>query len=374
MKAGRTFAGGSRRINSAAGITAAVRAAVVAMIFASVATLAPRLSWAADTSANPVVATIGDHRITQNELDAAVLHSLSKSQLYNLRMQTRWIRWSDTYLIDAAAKKANLTPDAYLATRVATATVVKSPKPTRANTTMRTKRGIDARKPAAAQFNDIKALLVNALQRHDDRERHDALVAKLRSDAHVKVTMAAPRVKVVSAEHPWTGGKDAPVTIVEFSDFQCPYCRSAEPVLKQVRAKYGDKIKFVYMDFPLGMHQHAIDAAVAGRCAADQDKFWQLHDAMFSDQTKLDAAGLKASAAKVGLDSTKFNSCFDAKTGIAGIKSDQAQGERLGVNGTPTFFVNGREMVGMESANGFSDVIDDELSHAGAPQTQANAR
>jgi protein-disulfide isomerase len=127
------------------------------------------------------------------------------------------------------------------------------------------------------------------------------------------------------------------------------------------------------MDFPLGMHQHAMDAAVAGRCAADQNKFWQLHDAMFSDQSKLDAAALKASAAKVGLDPAKFNACFDAKTGVAGIKSDQAQGAQLGVTGTPTFFVNGREMVGMESENGFSDVIDDELSRAGGSQTQASA-
>jgi protein-disulfide isomerase len=371
MKAGRTFAGGSRRIDSAAATTATILAATVAMIFAAMATFAPRVSWAAaDAGANPVVATVGDHQITLDDLDTAVLQSISKSQLYSIRKQTL-DKLVDTYVIDAAAKKANLTPDAYLARELQS----KGGQVTEADALKyynAHKAGIDSQ-TGGRSFNEIKPQLIAAMQRHDDLGRRDALAEKLRADAHVKVSLEEPRVKVVSAEHPWTGGKDAPVTIVEFSDFQCPYCRSAEPVLKQVRAKYGDKIKFVYMDFPLGMHQHAIDAAVAGRCAADQDKFWQLHDAMFGDQTKLDAAGLKASAAKVGLDTKKFNACFDAKTGLAGIKADQAQGERLGVNGTPTFFVNGRELVGMESESGFADVIDDELSHPGAPQTQANA-
>jgi protein-disulfide isomerase len=370
MKAGRTLTGGDRRIDSAATIIAAMMAATFVTAFAAIITIAPRLSWAADAKSNPVVATVGDRRITQNELDAAVLESISKSQLYDLRKQTL-DHMIDAVLIEAAAKKANLTPDAYLTRELHgngdQVTAADAKKYYDAH-----KAGIDAQ-TGGRSFDAIKGLLISAMQRHADRERRDALVANLRANAHVKVALVAPRVTVASAGHPWTGGKDAPVTIVEFSDFQCPYCRAAEPILKQIRAKYGDQVKLVYMDFPLGMHPHAMDAAVAGRCAADQDKFWQLHDAMFSDQTKLDAASLKASAAKAGLDSSKFNACFDAKTGAAGIKQDQAQGERLGVSGTPTFFVNGREMVGMESEKGFSDVIDDELSRAKAPQTQASA-
>lgn len=370
MKGGSTWSGGNCRVDLAATIIAAIMAATFVMVFAVALTMTPCAAWAADASPNPVVATVGDRQITQNELDAAVLKSISKSQLYDLRKQTL-DHMVEADLIDAAARKANLTPDAYLArelhgkgTQVSEADAKKYYDAHKA--------GIDAQ-TGGRSFNDIKGLLISAMQRHDDRERREALVTKLRADAHVKVALEAPRVTVASAGHPWTGGKDAPVTIVEFSDFQCPYCRSAEPVLKQIRAKYGDKVKLVYMDFPLGMHPHAMDAAVAGRCAADQNKFWELHDAMFSDQTKLDAAGLKASAAKAGLDAKKFNACFDAKPGAAGIKADQAQGERLGVSGTPTFFVNGREMVGMESAKGFSDVIDDELSRAKGPQTQANA-
>jgi len=369
MKAGRILAGVCRRINSAAGMTFAMMIAAVAMSFAVMVMVAPSTARAADGSANPVVASIGDHHITQSEMDAAMLQSLSKSQLFDLRKQTL-DRMIDTYVINDAARKANLTSEAYLAHEL------KSKNPVTEADAQKYydahKAGIDAQ-TGGKPFKDIKGLLISALQRHDDRERRDALIAKLRTDEHVKVALLEPRVSVASAGHPWTGGKDAPVTIVEFSDFQCPYCRSAEPVLKQVRAKYGDKVKLIYMDFPLGMHVHAMDAAVAGRCAAEQNKFWEFHDAMFSDQTKLDAAGLKASAAKVGMDPAKFNACLDAKSGINGIKSDQAQGERLGVSGTPTFFVNGRELVGAESEKGFSDVIDDELSHSGGTQTQASA-
>ena len=123
--------------------------------------------------------------------------------------------------------------------------------------------------------------------------------------------LTAPRIQVKTAGHPEIGSKDAPITIVEFSDFQCPFCGRAEPTLKQVRAKYGDKVRLVYMDFPLGIHDHAIDAASAGRCAGEQGKFWQFHDAMFADQSKLTPPDLKASAKKLGLDTAKFDDCLD---------------------------------------------------------------
>jgi protein-disulfide isomerase len=344
---------------------------VVVMIAAAITLrLAPQTLWAAEDSASTVVATIGDHQITKSEMDTAMLESISKTQLYDLRKQAL-DKLIDGYLIGKAAKKAGLTPEAYLERELH----ANGSKVTEADARKyydAHKAGIDAQ-TAGKSFKDIEPLLVSALQRHGDRDRRDELIAKLRIQDQVKVMLEAPRVNVAGTTgHPWTGGKDATVTIVEFSDFQCPYCRAAEPALKQIRAKYGDKVKLVYMDFPLGMHPHAMDAAVAGRCAGDQKKFWEFHDAMFADQSKLDVPGLKASAVKAGLDAAKFNACFDAKPGAAGIKADQAEGERLGVTGTPTFFVNGRELVGAESEKGFSDVIDDELAHPKASMAQAS--
>jgi protein-disulfide isomerase len=371
MKAGSKAAGCSQRSEAAPRIASAMIIAVVIMAGASAWRLAPQTLWAAEDSANSVVATIGAHQITKGEMDTAMLDSISKSQLYDLRKQAL-DKLIDGYLIDKAAKRAGLTPEVYLERKLHT----KGNKVTEADAQKyydAHKAGIDGQ-TGGKPFKDIEPLLVNALQRHGDRDRRDALIAKLRNEDQVKVMLEAPRVNVAGTTgHPWAGGKNATVTIVEFSDFQCPYCRAAEPALKQVQAKYGDKVKLVYMDFPLGMHPHAMDAAVAGRCAADQKKFWEFHDAIFADQSKLDAAGLKASAVKAGLDATRFNTCFDAKPGAAGIKADQAEGERLGVTGTPTFFVNGRELVGAESESGFSEVIDDELAHPKASLAQANA-
>jgi protein-disulfide isomerase len=183
--------------------------------------------------------------------------------------------------------------------------------------------------------------------------------------------LTAPRIEVKSAGHPEVGAKDAPVTIVEFSDFQCPFCGRAEPTLRQVRAKYGDKVRLVYMDFPLGIHEHAIDAASAGRCAEEQGKFWQFHDAMFADQSKLKPDDLKADAKKLGLDTAKFNDCFDKGKYKSGIESDMAQGRDLGVDGTPAFFINGRPMTGAQPFEKFQSTIDEELASG---QKQASAK
>jgi protein-disulfide isomerase len=157
---------------------------------------------------------------------------------------------------------------------------------------------------------------------------------------------------------------------VEFSDFQCPYCRAAEGTVKEIRAKYGDRVKFVYMDFPLGFHEHAMDAARAARCAGEQDKFWEYHDALFQDQSKLGDADLKSRAAKLGLDTKKFSACFDKGEPDALIKADQTQGAALGVTGTPTFYINGRELTGAQPPEKFAELIDDELSKAQPPVPQ----
>jgi protein-disulfide isomerase len=348
-------------------------AAILVAVLGLLAGIIPTVSSAAKANANPVVATVGHHKFTQSEMDAQVIARLQETnsnQLYNLRKQVL-DSMIDGYLVDEAAKKDGLSPDAYLKRALSgpgsQVTAQDAQKYYDAH-----KAGIDAQ-TGGKPYKDIQPLLLAAMQRHQAREQHDLLMAKLRTGSPVKVMLAVPRVNVASAGHPWTGGKDASVTIVEFSDFQCPYCRAAEPILKQVRDKYGDRIKLVYMDYPLPMHPHALDAATAARCAGAQDKFWQFHDAMFADQTKLDPASLKSTATKAGLDRKQFDACFDSKQMVHAVQADQAEGSGLSVNGTPTFFINGREVVGAESVQSFSDIIDDELARAKPNPAQANA-
>ena len=207
---------------------------------------------------------------------------MPKNQLYNMRMQAL-DQMIDQAIVDAAAKKANLTPAEYLKTEIKDTPVTEADAKKFYDAH---KAGIDAQ-THNAPFDQIKKPLMNAMQSRQERQQRDALMEKLRAENGVKILLTPPRSEVASAGHPWTGGKDAPVTLVEFSDFQCPYCRAAEPTVQAVRQKYGDKVRFVYMDFPLGMHAHAMDASNAAQCAGDQDKFWQYHDALFADQSKL---------------------------------------------------------------------------------------
>ncbi len=184
--------------------------------------------------------------------------------------------------------------------------------------------------------------------------------------------LTAPRIQVKTAGHPEIGSKDAPITIVEFSDFQCPFCGRAEPTLKQVREKYGDKVRLIYMDFPLGIHDHAIDAVLRQVDArGKQGKFWQFHDAMFADQSKLTPADLKASAKKLGLDTAKFDDCLDKGKYKAGIEADLAQGRDLGIEGTPAFYINGRPLSGAQPFDKFQTTITTRSSQAAQKQASA---
>ncbi|HUN57188.1 MAG TPA: thioredoxin domain-containing protein [Candidatus Binataceae bacterium] len=343
-------------------------AIVIAVTVIGLAGATPATARSTGGDDGQTAALVGGHKITVQELDTQVLANIPKSQLYNLRKQAL-DQMIDKSVVDAAAKKANLTPDNYLKTelKVTPVTEADAKKYYEAH-----KAGIDAQtnnKP----FDQIKTPLMNALQNHQEHLEREAFLEKLRDQENVKVLLKPPRSAIASAGHPWTGGENATVTVVEFSDFQCPYCRAAEPTVKAIRDKYGDKVKFVYMDFPLGMHQHAMDAANAAQCASDQGKFWQYHDALFADQTKLDAADLKATAAKLGLDTKKFDTCFDSQSKVPGIRAEQAEGGAAGVSATPTFFVNGREIEGAEAMPVFQDMIDGELADAGHPAKMASA-
>jgi protein-disulfide isomerase len=171
---------------------------------------------------------------------------------------------------------------------------------------------------------------------------------------------ASERVKVDLAGAPLKGDAAAPVTVVVFSDFQCPFCARAVGTLRALEEKYGDRVRFAFKQRPLSFHGNARTAAAAALAAADQGKFWQFHDALFAHQQELDRASLERRAEELGLDLARFRTALDAGA-EARIAADEAEAERLGVTGTPTFFVNGRKVVGAQPPEVFAAVIDEEL-------------
>jgi protein-disulfide isomerase len=160
-----------------------------------------------------------------------------------------------------------------------------------------------------------------------------------------------------SSGHPQRGSNGAPVTIVEFGDFQCPYCKRAESTLREVRQHYGNKVRLIYMDFPLSFHANAMDAAIAGRCAGEQGRFWQYHDALFANQSSLSIPDLKSTAASLRLNTEKFDACLDQRKYESDVLADKAQGKRAGADGTPYFLINGNPLSGAAPFSAFEVAI-----------------
>lgn len=181
--------------------------------------------------------------------------------------------------------------------------------------------------------------------------------------------------KLEDGEDPVLGTADAKVTVVEFSDFQCPYCRAFyNDTFGLIKKTYIDtgKVRLVFRDFPLTqIHPSARPTALAGACAAEQGKFWEFHDAMFAQQDKKDPTGgtvsfgvsdIKSWASGLGLDMAKFDACLDSEKYASEVDRDQADGNALGVNGTPSFFINGALVVGAQPFSVFQQAIDAALA------------
>jgi len=314
---------------------------------------------AAATDSGPVLAEVGGHKITQQEVDSKI-----KVQLYDARKEAV-DQMVDDYLLQQAAKKDKLSVADYVKREVDDKVTADVNDATAKKFYDQNKDKIPALK--SAPYDKIKDRLIAALRQRDAQQQHEELMARLRKDAGAKILLQPPRINVSlgAGGHPTLGPKDAPVKVIEFADFQCPFCKRSEDAVQAIHKKYGDRIQLVFMDFPLSFHPHAMPAANAARCANAQGKFWQYHDALFADQSKLEPADLKATAKTLGLDTAKFNACLDKNQYSAAIEKDLAEGHKLNVNGTPTFFIDGREVVGAQPTENFTNIIDQELAKNG---------
>jgi protein-disulfide isomerase len=152
------------------------------------------------------------------------------------------------------------------------------------------------------------------------------------------------------------------VTIVEFSDYQCPFCARVNPTLDRIRQTYGDRVKIVFKDYPLGNHPQAPKAAEAAHCAGEQNKYWEMHDAIFANQRAMEVANLKQSARAIGLNGSVFDQCLDSGKHAATVRAGTELGDKMGVNSTPTLYINGRVLLGAVPFESFKQVIDEELA------------
>ncbi len=218
-------------------------------------------------------------------------------------------------------------------------------------------RPLDALRPAIEQF----------LFEQQQEAGIEAFTAGLAADRDVAVTLEPVRANIETDGYPTLGPGDAPVTLVEFSDFECPFCGRFLPTVEQVKDAYAGRVRLVYRQFPLReIHPNAQKAAEASLCAEEQGKFWELHDLMFAEQDSLTVDDLKGKAERLGMDGQAFAACLDSDRYVDNVQADVRAGQRLGVDGTPALFVNGRPIPGgAVPFDAIAKVIDEELGRAG---------
>jgi len=202
----------------------------------------------------------------------------------------------------------------------------------------------------------------SALLQQRQNERRSAFARELRGRYDVEVLLDPYRVPVQLADAPVRGNPKAPVTILEFSDFQCPFCVRARPTVARLRETYGDRVRFAFRHFPLDFHPEAEKAGQAAACAGEQGRFWEMHDRLWQNPQKLQVTELKAHAQAIGLEREAFERCLDSGRFEGLVERDLRAGQSYGVTGTPAFFVNGRPLIGAQPFEAFQQVIDDELA------------
>ena len=319
-------------------------------------------SGGADTS--EVAAEFGDERITIAELDEQIRENLFEeateggdaAATYELRSGSLDVMINQR-LLAAEAEKRGVDVDAMLAAEAEAAGPVEFAEVRAFYDQVKDRLGDVA-------FEDVADQIRARLEQQRGTASRSALITTLREATPITVSLEPPRIEV-AAEGPALGPDDAPVTIVEFSDYQCPFCKRAEPTLQQVAQRYPEKVRIVYRHFPLdSIHPLARPAAEAAACADEQGKFWEFHELVWEATPDLEAEKLSEMAEKIGLDTEAFGTCVGERRFRELVQNDLAAGQAAGVNGTPAFFVNGIPLSGARSIDDFVRLIESELARS----------
>jgi protein-disulfide isomerase len=311
--------------------------------------------------AEDVAARVGSTVITHEQLELHAASQLSKIRQDEYNVRARALNeMIDEMLIEAAAKKAGKTSEAFMAENLD----AKVTEPNEAEIS-----AFYERVKAQAQGQTLEQLrprLIESLKNQQRGKVYGELIAQMRKETGVTVLLEPPRAAVTVDDDPALGPTSAPITIVAFSDYQCPYCKRVEPTIKELRDKYGDKLQYVFRDYPLSFHPFAQKAGEAAGCAMEQGKFWEMHEKLFTNNTQLQTENLKKYAGELGLNADQFNSCLDSGKRAKEVTDDMEAGSKVGVTGTPAFFINGRFLNGAVPIDQFTEIIEDELARAAA--------
>lgn len=307
-----------------------------------------------------VVATVGGEKILAKDLNSKI-----SGQIYQLE-QTRYrIQMSELEnmvaqkLLDTEAASRNVSKDELIRAEV------------EAKVTPVTDAQIDSyydanKKNLPGDPKEIKGRIRAFFERQENQKVYNTFISGLKSKHNVTIALQAPeapKYEVKIGDSPVFGKKDAPITIVEFSDFQCPFCKRSQETVRQVKQVYGDKIRFAYKQFPLSFHPQAQPAAEASLCANEQGKFWEYKERLFSVEAKdFSRENFIKWAGELGMKEDQFSQCVNSGKMRTMVEADVAEGQKLGMSGTPTFFVNGEQLSGAQPFERFKEVIDRQIA------------
>jgi len=319
---------------------------------------------APQATSGDAVATVAGQPISKDEL----LETLGPQQAMQLRTQEYEAKSKalDSLirlkLVQAEAKKRGISPEKLIQQEVE----AKVADPTDGEV----EAYFWGQNRAGANFEEVKEQYRANLKQLKLQKARQVYADSLRAKIDVAVLLRPPSVTVAYDPTRVKGDPNAPITIVEFSDFQCPFCKKSESTLHELLTKYSGRVKLAYLDFPLReIHPQAQSAAEAARCAGEQGKFWEYHDALYEEQSKLDGAELLTHARALHLDEKSFQSCLNSGKFKSKIEADMEQGRKVGVAGTPGFFVNGVFLSGALPPADFEKIIDNQLALLGAPHS-----
>ncbi len=343
-----------------------IRTVVIAAAFVAAACQAARPPGQSQQQQDPnaPVARIAGQAITARELDDSLKKELAQldqqyqEQRYQLRKQglESMLR---KRAFEAKAKSMNVSAEDLVTKEISDKVPTPSDDEIRA-LYERAKAGGQQLPP----FDQVKPDIARFIKSQKGQGAMVEYYENLKKEQNIETLLPPyePPKVAVDATGPSKGPASAPVTIVEFSDFECPFCVRAEPTVKALLAKYPDKIKLVYRDFPLPMHTHAPKAAEAAHCAGDQGKYWEMHEKLFAANGKLEVPDLKAAAREVpGIDGAKFDRCLDSGEKASLVEKNRKAGDDVGVSGTPAFFINGRALSGAQPLEAFTAIVEQEL-------------
>ena len=286
-----------------------------------------------------VLATVNSKRVTSGDVEDALkpLIFAVQDQVYNLRKQALDVKINDL-LLEEEAKKRNVAATALFDVEVRARVKPVSEEDAR-------KLYEEKKSSVQGSFDELRPQIIQYLETLAQGKAAEEYAEQLRKGAAVQVFLKMPdppMFDIAIDDRPWRGGANAAVTIVEFTDYECPSCAATQPVLEELVKEFGEKVKLVVRSFPLGQHTHAFKAAEASEAAREQGKFWEYAALLFTNQKALEVDKLKEYASKLGLDRKKFDAALDSGRFSGKVKRDLADGDKIGVDSTPSVFVNGK--------------------------------